>query len=128
MNMRKLYKQAQEMQEKMQRELGQTVVEGSAGGGMVKMKINGHKQLVEVHLEPEAVDPDDIEMLQDLIIAAYNDANTQVEEALREKLGTMAVGMPAALRIAAPSSAISAPIFERPNSAMNCAAKKAMTT
>ena len=53
-----------------------------------------HQQVLEIKIKPEAVDPDDIEMLQDLIIAAYNDANTQVEETLREKLGTMAVGMP----------------------------------
>lgn len=94
MNMRKLMKQAQEMQDKMQRELAQTEAQGTSGGGMVKVTIDGHKQLKDIKLEKEAVDPDDIEMLEDLIKAAFNDANRQVDEVLRERLGGMATGMP----------------------------------
>jgi DNA-binding YbaB/EbfC family protein len=93
-NIRQLMKQAQQMQEKMQRELAELVVEASVAGGMVTVKMSGHKQLVSVQIEPEAIDPDDREMLEDLILAAVNEANRKVDEAMQGRLGTMASGLP----------------------------------
>lgn len=94
MNMQKLLRQAQEMQEKMKRELTETVVETSVGGGLVSVKMDGNKRLVSMAIEPEAADPEDLDMLQDLIIAAVNSANSKVDESLRDKLGSLASGMP----------------------------------
>ena len=76
-NMANLMKQAQKMQrqmEEMQKELEAKTVEATAGGGAVRVVVNGRKELMEVELKPEAVDPDDVEMLQDLIVAAVNEA------------------------------------------------------
>ena len=89
-------KQAQKMQEQMQRaqeELEETEVEGTAGGELVTVTLNGKKRMLGVSIKPEAVDPDDIEMLEDLIIAAYNDAFEQAEELEREKLPMGALGL-----------------------------------
>ena len=75
-NMANLMKQAQKMQrqmEEMQKELETKTVEATAGGGAVRVVVNGRKELMEVELKPEAVDPDDVEMLQDLIVAAVNE-------------------------------------------------------
>ncbi len=94
MNMRQLMKQAQEMQEKMQRELTELVKEASVGGGMVTVKMSGKKQLVSVKIDPEIVDPEDVSMLEDLVLAAVNEANRQVDEALQGKVGSMASGIP----------------------------------
>lgn len=94
MNIRQLMKQAQQMQEKMQREVAETVVEASVGGGMVRVKMSGHKQLLSVELEPEAVDPDDPQMLADLIVAAVNQAAREVDETLQGKMGSMAGSLP----------------------------------
>lgn len=96
MNMQKLLKQAQEMQEKMQRELSETVVEASAGGGMVVVKMSGHKQLVSVKIDPEIVnpDPEEVDILQDLIVAAVNEANRKLEETLKNKMGSLTGGLP----------------------------------
>lgn len=87
MNMQQMMKQAQKMQEQMakaQEELEERETEGSAGGGIVSVTMNGKKRLTAVSIKPEAVDPDDIEMLEDLIIAAYNDAYEKAEELERE--------------------------------------------
>lgn len=87
MNMQQMMKQAQKMQEQMaraQEELEEREVEGSAGGGMVGVTMNGKKRMVSVSIDPEAVDPEDVEMLEDLIIAAYNDALSKVEELEKE--------------------------------------------
>ena len=97
MNMRKLLKQAQEMQDKMQRELGETHAEAGVGGGMVTVKMNGHKHLLAVTIDPEVIDPEDPSMLEDLIVAAVNEASRKMDDTLREKLGTMAAGMPSLL-------------------------------
>ena len=89
MNMQQMMKQAQKMQEQMQRaqeELEETEIEGTAGGELVTVTLNGQKKLLGVSIKPEAVDPDDIEMLEDLIVAAYNDAYEQAEELAKEKL------------------------------------------
>ena len=88
-NMQQLMKQAQKMQEEMQKnkeELEASEVTGNAGGGMVSVKINGRREVLEVKINPEAVSPDDVEMLEDLVMAAVNDANSQVDE-LAERLG-----------------------------------------
>jgi len=94
MNIQKLMRQAQEMQEKMQRELAELVVESSAGGGMVAVEMNGHKQLLAVRIDPEVLDPKDPAMLQDLVLAAVNEAARKVDEAMQSKLGGLAGGLP----------------------------------
>ncbi len=94
MNIRQLMKQAQEMQEKLQRELADLVVDSSVGGGMVEMRMNGHKELLSVSIDAEVLDPEDPDMLQDLIVAAVNDASRKVDETMREKMGGMTAGLP----------------------------------
>lgn len=93
-SIRTLMKQAQQMQEKLQRELAETIVETSVGGGMVTVEMSGHKKLVSVKIDPEMMDPDDPSMLEDLILAAVNEANRRVDETLQEKMGSLAAGMP----------------------------------
>ena len=93
-SMRQLMKQAQEMQERLQRELAETIVEASVGGGMVTVRLSGHKQLVSVKIEPEAMDPNDPSMLEDLIVAAVNEAGRKLEETMQGKMGSMAASMP----------------------------------
>lgn len=92
MNMQKLLKQAQEMQEKVQRELAETVVEAGVGGGLVNVKMTGHKTLLKVTIDPEAMDPEDPSLLEDLVVAAVNEASRKVDETLRGKFGSMAAG------------------------------------
>jgi nucleoid-associated protein EbfC len=95
-NMQNMMKQMQKMQKKMaeaQEELGQQKIEGSAGGGMVTVIVTGHKEVVDVQIKPEAVDPDDIEMLQDLVLAATNDALKKVEELTNNTMGQFTKGM-----------------------------------
>lgn len=89
MNMQQMMKQAQKMQEQMakaQQELEETEVSGTSGGDMVTVTMNGKKVMQSISIKPEAVDPDDIEMLEDLILAAYNDAYEQAESLEKEKL------------------------------------------
>ena len=93
-SMRQLMKQAQEMQERLQRELNELVVETSVGGGMVTVKMSGHKQLVGVKIDPEAMDPNDTSMLEDLIVAAVNQAGRKVEETMQGRMGAMASSLP----------------------------------
>src|SRR4051794_23379337 len=93
-SMQKLMKQAQEMQERLQRELAETIVEASVGGGMVSVKMSGHKQLVAVKIDPEVMDPKDPSMLEDLIVAAVNEAGRRVEETMQGKMGSMAASLP----------------------------------
>jgi nucleoid-associated protein EbfC len=93
-NIRQLMKQAQQMQEKMKRELAELVMEASVGGGMVTVKMSGHKQLVGVSIDPEIMDPEDASMLEDLVLAAVNEAGRKVDEELQSKMGSMASGMP----------------------------------
>ena len=94
MNIQKLMRQAQQMQEKMQRELGELVVEASVGGGVVRARMTGHKVLVGIEIDPEAMDPKDPAMLQDLILSAVNDAGRKVDEEMQGRLGSMAGGIP----------------------------------
>jgi len=93
MNINKLMKQAQQMQERMQRELQALEVEATAGGGMVTVRMNGHKALLGVTIDPEVIDPQDPAMLQDLIVAAVSEAARKVEEAMQEKMGGLAGGL-----------------------------------
>ena len=94
MNIQKLMRQAQEMQNRMQRELAELEVEASAGGGMVTVKMSGHKQLLAVTIDPEIVAANDPAMLADLVLVAVNDAARRVDEAMQARLGSMAGGLP----------------------------------
>ncbi len=94
MNMQKLLKQAQDMQDKYQRQLAETFVDASVGGGIVSVKMDGHKQLLKVKIDPEAMDPEDPTMLEDLVIAAVNEATRKMDETLKQKVGTIATSMP----------------------------------
>ncbi|MCL6573588.1 MAG: YbaB/EbfC family nucleoid-associated protein [Bacillus sp. (in: Bacteria)] len=87
--MQKMQKQMEEAQEK----LGEQKIEGTAGGGMVKVIVTGHKEVVDVIIKPEAVDPDDIDMLQDLVLAATNDALKKVEDLTNNTMGQFTKGM-----------------------------------
>ena len=93
MNIQQMMKQAQEMQERLQRELAETEVEATAGGGMVTVAMNGQKQILRLVIDPEVVSADDVEMLQDLIVAAVNDAQRKVDETVAGKMGGMMGGL-----------------------------------
>ena len=93
MDFSKLLNRAQELQDRMQQELATLVVEASAGGGMVKVKMNGMKQLLAVEIDREAVDPDDVPTLQTLVLSAVNEASRQVDATLKERIGTMTGGL-----------------------------------
>ena len=93
MNIKQLMKQAQQMQEQMQRQMSSIKVEGTAGGGMVRAEMSGNKELLSITIDKEAVDPNDVEMLQDLVKAAVNEATRRVEEQLQTSLGSMTGGM-----------------------------------
>ena len=94
MNIQKMMQQAQQMQERLQKQMGDMTLEATAGGGMVTVKVNGHKQLLGVKIDPEVVSKDDVEMLQDLIVAAVNDAHRKVDEVLAGHMKGMMGGMP----------------------------------
>ena len=93
MNPKQLMKQVQQMQAQMQQRMSELRVEGSAGGGMVKATMNGHKELLGVTIDKEAVDPNDVDMLQDLVVAAVNEASRKVDEEMQGQLGAMTGGM-----------------------------------
>jgi len=80
MDLQKMLKSAKEMQDRLQKELAALRVEGSSGGGMVTVVLDGHKALQSIRLDPEVVSRDDVEMLQDLIVAAFNDGAAKVDE------------------------------------------------
>ena len=90
---RKLMKQMQQMQERVQKEIAAIEVEASSGGGMVKAVMDGEKHLKSLTIDPEVVSRDDVEMLQDLVTAAVNEAVRRVDETVKEKLGGLAGGM-----------------------------------
>ncbi|HUC94120.1 MAG TPA: YbaB/EbfC family nucleoid-associated protein [Paenibacillus sp.] len=95
-NMNQMMKQVKKMQEQMlkaQEELGEKTVEGSAGGGVVSVTVNGHKKVLSVAIKPEAVDPDDIDMLQDLVLTAVNDAIAKADELANKDMGKFTGGM-----------------------------------
>jgi len=92
-DMQRMLKQAQEMQARLQKELAELRVEGSSGGGMVTVTVDGQKNVLALKLDPEVVNKDDLDMLQDLIVAALNDATAKVDEHLAGKLGSLGAGM-----------------------------------
>jgi nucleoid-associated protein EbfC len=89
MNIQQMMKQAQQMQERLQKQMADLRVEGNAGGGMVIVTINGAKQVQSIRIDPEVVSKDDVEMLQDLILAAINDAQRKADDELKRNLGGM---------------------------------------
>jgi DNA-binding YbaB/EbfC family protein len=93
MKIQKLMKQAQEMQSRLEEDLGKMVIESSAGGGMVAVKMNGKKHLLSVSIEPEVLNPDDADMVADLVLAAVNDASRRVDEAVQSTMGNLGAGL-----------------------------------
>jgi DNA-binding YbaB/EbfC family protein len=93
MNIQQMMKQAQQMQDRMQKEMAGLKVEGNAGGGMVTVVVNGAKQVQSLKIDPEVVSKDDVEMLQDLIVAAINDAHRKADEEMSQKMGGMMGGL-----------------------------------
>ncbi|MBS4031925.1 MAG: YbaB/EbfC family nucleoid-associated protein [Clostridiales bacterium] len=95
-NMGNMMKQVQKMQKemlKMQEELQQRVLEATSGGGMVRAEVNGKKEVVSITIDPEAVDPDDVEMLQDLILAAVNEGLRMVDEMTAQEMKKLTGGL-----------------------------------
>lgn len=95
-NINQMMKQVQKMQQdmaKMQEEMGEKTVEATAGGGVVRAVANGHKQIVEIKIDPQAVDPEDIEMLEDLILAAVNESLRMAEEMMAAEMKKLTGGM-----------------------------------
>ena len=88
-----MMKQAQEMQERLKKQMAELRVEATAGGGMVTVTVNGTKQLQSIKIDPEVVSKDDVEMLQDLIVAAVNDAGRKVDEQLSQSMGGLMGGL-----------------------------------
>lgn len=96
MNMQNMMRQAQQMQQrmqKMQEELQQKEFEATAGGGVVKAVVTGGKVVKSITIAPEAVDPDDVEMLEDLVLAAVNEAMSKAEETVNSEMGKLTGGM-----------------------------------
>ncbi|HEY8496219.1 MAG TPA: YbaB/EbfC family nucleoid-associated protein [Limnochordales bacterium] len=96
MNMAKMMKQVQKIQQEMariQEELGSKTVEASAGGGMVNVVANGHQEIVSVRIDPQAVDPNDVEMLQDMVVAAVNEALRQARELAAQEMAKVTGGL-----------------------------------
>jgi hypothetical protein len=97
MNMNALMKQAQQMQKKMevaQQEAETKEFEATAGGGAIIIRVNGKRQLLDVKIDPDLLDPEEVEMIQDLILVAVNDALTKAEEAVAAEMGKVTGGMP----------------------------------
>jgi len=92
-DIQKMLKQAKEMQERLQKETAEMRIEGSAGGGMVAVVMDGQKNVQALRLDPEVVNKDDVDMLQDLILAALRDAAAKVDAALADKLGGLGAGL-----------------------------------
>ena len=91
--MQKMLKAAKEMQDRLQKELAEMRVEGTSGGGMVTVVLDGQKVLLSIRIEKEVVNKDDVDMLQDLILAAFHDAAAKVEAELAERLGGLGAGL-----------------------------------
>jgi len=88
-DIQEMMKQAQQMQERLQKQMAELRAEGNAGGGMVTAVVNGAKQLQSLRIDPDVVSKDDVEMLQDLIVAAINDAQRKAEEQIAQNMGGM---------------------------------------
>ena len=91
--MQQMMKQAQQMQERLQKQMADARVEWNAGGGMVTVMMNGAKQVQSLKIDPEVVSKDDVEMLQDLIVAALNDAHRKADEEMQKSMGGMMGGL-----------------------------------
>ena len=89
LNIQQMMKQAQSMQEKMSKEMAELRVEASSGGGVVTVQMQGNHEIISLKIDPEAVKEGDVEMLQDMILAAINEANRKVDEAMKGKIGGM---------------------------------------
>jgi DNA-binding YbaB/EbfC family protein len=89
MNLQNMMKQAQQMQERLQKQMAELRIEATAGGGMVTVVVNGAKQLQSLKIDPEVVSKDDVSMLEDLILAAINDAHRKADEAMQNTMGSM---------------------------------------
>lgn len=98
MNIQKMMQQAQAMQGKVQAELEALRLTGSAGGGLVSIEMTGAKEILSVRIDPSAVDPADVDMLQDLVLAALRDASRQVDEAVQKKTSALLGGMMPGMR------------------------------
>jgi DNA-binding YbaB/EbfC family protein len=93
MNIQQMMKQAQQMQDKLQKQMADMRVEATAGGGMVTVVINGAKQVLSLKIDPEVVSKDDVEMLQDLILAAIGDAQRKADDEMQKTMGGMMGGL-----------------------------------
>ena len=93
MNIQAMMKQAQEMQERLKQQMTEMRVEATAGGGMVTVVVNGTKQVQSITIDPEVVSRDEVEMLQDLIVAAINDAGRKVDEQLGQSMSGLMGGL-----------------------------------
>jgi hypothetical protein len=93
MNIQSMMQQAKEMQERLQKQMADLRVEATAGGGMVTVVVSGTKQLHSIRIDPEVVSRDDVEMLQDLIVAAINDAHRKVDEQLGQSMSGLMGGL-----------------------------------
>src|SRR6266478_20100 len=93
MNIQQMMKQAQQMQEQLQKQMSELRVEGNAGGGMVTVVVNGAKQIHSLKIDPDVVSKEDVEMLQDLIVAAVNDAHRKVDEQLGQSMSGLMGGL-----------------------------------
>ena len=97
MDLSRLVREAQKMQARMnelKEELAQRRVTGTAGGGMVTVEMNGRQEVLSLKIDPQAVDPEDVEMLEDLLLAALNDAHRKCEEMLKEEMSRLTGGLP----------------------------------
>ena len=94
MDVKKMMQQAQVMQEKLQRQMAEMKISATSGGGMVIATVNGNKQMISLQIDPEVVSKDDTEMLQDLIVAAINDAHRKVDDALANQMKGLMGGIP----------------------------------
>jgi nucleoid-associated protein EbfC len=93
MNIQNMMKQAQQMQDRLQKQMQELRVEATAGGGMVTVVMNGAKQIQSLTIDPEAVSKEDVEMLQDLILAAINDAQRKADDEIQKQMGGMMGGL-----------------------------------
>jgi hypothetical protein len=93
MDLQAMMRQAQQMQERLQKQMAEMTIEATSGGGMVTVVVNGHKHVLKLTIDPDVVSQDDITMLQDLIVAAVNDAQRKVDEALASRMQGLMGGL-----------------------------------
>jgi DNA-binding YbaB/EbfC family protein len=93
MNIQQMMQQAKQVQDQLQKQMADLRLEATAGGGMVTVTVNGSKQIQSIRIDPEVVSRDDVEMLQDMIVAAVNDANRKVDEELGRQMGGLMSGL-----------------------------------